>query len=182
LKMNNRTNIAQHSAIVFIAVLFIMFNGCVNPFAPGLADNDESGSRILTEQQTPEEVLINFSYAYNFKDSLVYADLLDSSFQFIFINYSTEQPTSDNWGRDQDIRSTIRMFRHFQKLDLVWGETTSTLYLDDDSTQAELKKTFQLTLDGGNEIPTLSGLALFTFVRKRSGIWKIKRWDDLSKI
>lgn len=162
--------------------LLILLTACINPFAPGLTEDDDPGSQILTDQKTPEEVLTNFSYAYNFKDSLVYADLLDSSFQFIFIDYDTDQPTSDNWGRDKDIQTTVKMFRHFQSLDLVWGETTSRVYLNEDSSQVELKKTFQLTLDGGETIPSISGWALFTFIRKKTGVWKIIRWDDLSRI
>jgi hypothetical protein len=165
-----------------LSIVFVILAGCVNPFAPALTDEQGDGNAILTEQQTPEEVLTNFSYAYNFKDSLVYADLLDSSFQFIYIDYDTDQPTSDHWGRDEDIKVTVRMFRTFNSLDLVWGETTSKVYLTEDSSRVELKKTFQLTLDGGEDIPSLSGWALFTFIRKKSGLWKILRWDDLSKI
>lgn len=165
-----------------ILAAVLILGGCVNPFAPGLTDEENGGNMILTDQRTPDEVLTNFSYAYNFKDSLIYADILDSSFQFIFIDYDTDQPTSDYWGRDEDIKATVGMFRHFHSINLVWGETSSRVVLNDDSTRIELKKTFQLTLDGGSDIPSISGWALLTFQRKSSGIWKIIRWDDLSKI
>ena len=114
------------SSNILLTLVLVICAGCLNPFAPGLSDGEEGGSAILTEQLSPEEVLTNFRYAYTFKDSLVYADLLDSSFQFIYIDYETEQPTSDHWGRDEDIKTTVRMFRHFQSLDLVLSAAHSS--------------------------------------------------------
>jgi len=163
--------------------LLILFSGsCQNPFAPALSDNKDNKSQILTNQATPEDVLINFSYAYNFKDSLVYSDLLDSTFIFISRNFATNPVTSINWGRDTDIQTTVRLFRHFEMVDLIWGGTVFLNYFND-STEVELKKTFQLTLDGGEEIPTLNGESLF-YMRKQiinsEPFWRIIRWEDLS--
>ncbi len=162
-----------------IILLFILLSGCVNPFAPEIKTGEYSSSLIITEQQNPDEVLTNFSYAYNFKDSLVYSDLLDSSFLFISKNYATDPVTDLTWGRDTDIRTTVGLFRHFQNINLVWGGTIFQYYFQD-STEAEIKKTFQLTLNGGVEIPLINGEALFNFEKKSSGVWKITRWEDLS--
>jgi len=151
-----------------------------NPFAPSLTDDQAGASAILTEQQSPQEVMTNFSYAYNFKDSLVYSDLLDSSFVFVSKNFSTNPVTDITWGRDTDIRTTVALFRHFQTLNLIWGGTLREVYLDEDSTTVELKQVFQLTLNGGGDIPTLNGEAQFILIKKPSGIWKITRWEDLS--
>ncbi|MGD9898488.1 MAG: hypothetical protein AB7T22_05085 [Calditrichaceae bacterium] len=172
-----RQNTSTRSIAVIL--LFISLYGCVNPFAPEIKSGKYSSSLIITDQQNPDEVLTNFSYAYNFKDSLVYSDLLDSSFLFISKNYATDPVTDLTWGRDVDIRTTVGLFRHFQNINLVWGGTIFQYYFQD-STEAEIKRTFQLTLNGGVEIPPINGEALFNFAKKSSGIWKITRWEDLS--
>jgi len=124
--------------------------------------------------------MTNFTYAYNFKDSLVYSDLLDSSFIFVSRNYATDPVTDIIWGRDTDLKTTAGLFRHFQTLSLIWGGTIREAYINADSTLVEMKQVFQLTLDGGREIPTLNGEALFILQKSASGIWRINRWDDLS--
>jgi len=163
---------------VFIISAVVL--GC-NPFAPGLSDEGSRHDEITT-QRTPRDVLTNFRYAYVYKDSLVYSDILDSAFQFISKNYGTSPPTNINWGRDIDILTTARLFRHFDLLELEWGSILSkNLPISRlDSNLSEIKITFQLTLDGGREIPTIKGEALFNFIRNPDGIWKITRWEDLS--
>ena len=163
--------------ILSFVLLLIFLLGC-NPFAPELI---ESGPRsaIITGQRTPDEVLTNFRYAYVFKDSLIYSDVLDSSFLFISKNYGSTPPTDINWGRDVDIKATVGLFRHFDVLELNWGGKLSEGFISD-STFYEIKITFQLTLDGGRDIPTVKGEALFNFKRNRSEVWKNSRWEDLS--
>ncbi|MHB2148933.1 hypothetical protein ACX8XP_07760 [Calditrichota bacterium LG25] len=171
-------------ALVVGALLFVF--SCENPFAPGLKHDFEGAALIVTDQKTPEDVLINFKYAYNFKDSLVYADLLDSSFLFISKNFATEPITDLTWGRDVDIKTTVGLFRHFQTLNLTWEGTVYARYLNEERTLKEIKKVFSLVIDGGREIPTIRGEALFVFKKKlfsandTTGIWRIIRWEDLS--
>ena len=165
--------------IFFLLIVLFFFPAC-NPFAPALSNADQPVSQILTEQKTPQDVMTNFAYAYNFKDSLVYSDLLDSSFIFVSKNYATDPVTDIIWGRDTDLKTTVGLFRHFQTLSLIWGGTIRQAYLTIDSNSVELKQVFQLTLDGGREIPTLNGEALFILRRSTGGIWRINRWDDLS--
>ncbi len=174
--------------IVLIPLLLMLFfSGCSNPFAPVLSDKNNNASSILTNQGTPEDVLINFAYAYNFKDSLVYADLLDSSFIFFFTDFSTDPPTPDSWGRDKDLKQTVKLFRNFHTINLVWGESIYPHFTNEDSTEKQIEKTFTLTLVGtGLDVLTGKGSAVFNF-RKRiinppdtSGIWKIIRWEDKS--
>ncbi len=175
--------------LFFIFALWLLLSfvfSCQNPFAPGLKTNFQSNSLIITDQRTPEDVLINFKYAYNFKDSLVYADLLDSSFLFISKNFATEPVTDLTWGRDVDIKTTVGMFRHFQTLNLTWEGTVYARYLNQERTLKEIKKVFSLVIDGGREIPTIRGEALFILKKKllaandTTGIWRIIRWEDLS--
>jgi hypothetical protein len=159
-------------------LLFYLYS-CVNPFAPKETDDPRGTGEIITDQRTPEEVLTNFRYAYNFKDSLVYSDILDNSFLFISKNYTTDPVTDITWGRDVDIKTTVGLFHHFQTIDLMWGGTIYKYY-SEDSTVFEIKNTFQLTLNGGKDIPTLNGEALFYIRKEESGIWRIIRWEDLS--
>lgn len=163
--------------ILFSFLLLIL--GCVNPFAPRLTDIEDDSSPIITNQESPEDVLTNFRYAYVFKDSLIYSDLLDSTFIFISRNYGTTPPTDINWGRDVDIKTTMGLFKHFRTLELNWGGILFYEF-NDDSSLSEIKITFQLTLDGGSEIPTVKGEALFNFRKRPAGIWTISRWEDLS--
>ncbi|RMH62853.1 MAG: hypothetical protein D6677_08810 [Calditrichaeota bacterium] len=161
---------------IFIVILSV----ACNPFAPRLDQNAGMHTEILTDQSSPQDVMTNFEYAYNFKDSVVYSDLLDSSFIFVSKNYATTPVTDIIWGRDTDIRTTVRLFRHFQTIRLNWGGTIREIYLTEDSSLVEMKQIFQLTFDGGREIPTLNGEALFILKEKSGGIWKIVRWEDLS--
>jgi hypothetical protein len=163
---------------ICISIILLVILGC-NPFAPALVD---SGSQpgIITAQKTPDEVLTNFQYAYIYQDSLIYSDVLDSSFLFISKNYGTTPPTDINWGRDVDIRATAGMFRHFKdQIDLTWDDKISERFVGD-STEYEIKILFQLTMGGGVDIPTIRGEALFNFRKNPSDIWKITRWEDLS--
>ena len=170
---------------IFLLIISVYIVTCLvmcNPFAPELTDGDIDAGLIITAQKSPKDVLTNFSFAYNFKDSLVYIDLLDSSFIFISKDFNTDPVTDIKWGRDIDIRATNRMFRYFQSLDLVWGRSVNQSFLDEDSLLYELTTNFQLTIDGGKVYSTITGIALFHFIKKPSGIWKITRWEDKSNI
>ncbi len=148
--------------------------GCVNPFAPAVTSEPAQSSSLLTNQETPEEVLINFRYAYTFKDSLVYSEILDSTFIFRSWDFNVSPPVPLQWGRDTELRITGRMFRFFNTLDLVWNKTAVVDTLEDG---IEMKRTFTLTLDGGRSIPTLNGEVRFRFVR-RGKKWFIALWED----
>ncbi len=162
-------------------IIIILLIGCTNPFAPKLTDSDFLTSSILTEQKNPKDVLSNFRYAYIFKDSLIYSEIIDSSFIFISKNYSTTPPTDLIWGRDVDIKTTARLFRHFKDIKLSWGDTLfsnwgDTLRAPD---SAEIELPFLLTFDDNQNIPTVKGVALFKFKKKASGKWSIVRWEEL---
>jgi hypothetical protein len=162
------------------AVLLAAAGGtCVNPFAPRLGQGGEE-ELLVTGQRTPEEVLQNFDYAYTFKDSLLYADLLDSSFVFVYYDPSASPGGRfESWGRDVDLRTTARLFRAFDIIDLSWG---STMYQMVQGDEAELSKTFRLSLVSPEGDFHVSGNAVFTFRRCPSdGKWRIVRWKDESE-
>ncbi len=155
---------------------FVFCYSCLNPFAPKLHEGQE-GELIITEQKTPEEVLQNFQYAYIFKDSLLYANLLDSSFVFVF--FDPNQGTSGmfvSWGRDVDLQTTGRLFRNFDVIDLHWN---STIYSFEEENTAELSKSFYLNLSGAFADFRISGNAIFYFRKSPyDEKWRITRWKD----
>lgn len=151
---------------------------CSNPFAPKLDDGEGAVSTILTDQKTPQDVMKNFAFAYNFRDSLVYSDLIDSTFLFISKNYATNPVTDLKWGRETELKTTAGLFRSYQTINLVWSSTIFEDFTNTDSSEVELKQLFQLTFNGGNIIPTLNGEALFLLRKNGDGVWKITRWED----
>jgi hypothetical protein len=125
-------------------------------------------------------MLQNFKVAYTFRDSLLYSDLLDTAFLFVYFN--PDEGTSgrfDSWGRDTDLTTTGRLFRHFQVVDLVWK---STLYERQDEASGELSKGFDLTLVSEEADIQVSGRAVFSFRRCLDGKWRITRWKDESDL
>ena len=164
-------------SINYPVIVFILINAC-NPFAPlEISDVNESASNEYLYQKDPPAVLTKFQNAYTFKDSLMYIDILDSSFIFISKNYDTSPPSTIKWGRDLDIKTTIGLFRRFNVIELIWGDT---LYYSNENTNAEINISFQLTIDGGREYPTITGEALFNFIKKSNQRWYITRWEDRS--
>ncbi|HNR67273.1 MAG TPA: hypothetical protein PKN04_00610 [bacterium] len=165
---------------IILLGLVIPFLSCLNPFAPSLDRGMETGL-VLTEQQSPEEVLENFTYAYNLKDSLVYAELLDSS--FVFVYFDPNLGTSGrfiSWNRDTDLKTTGRLFRNFQTITLTWNHT---IYEDREEDRAELSKTLNLNLFGEGGDFALTGSAIFNFVKSPyDQRWRISRWKDESHI
>ena len=69
-------------------IITLLLFSC-NPFAPTFDDDISTTAIILTDQETPQEVMTNFAFAYNFKDSLVYSDLIDTTFLFLSKNFDT---------------------------------------------------------------------------------------------
>ncbi len=160
--------------------LCLLLASCLNPFAPKLDKNSQQ-SNLITSQSTPEEVLQNFAYAYTFRDSLLYADLLDSSFVFEFFDPTIgESGAFQSWGRDIELRTTGGLFRAFTAIELIW---LNTVYQNSVSPSEEvLYKNFRLTLVTSDLNIALQGYAIFTFQLNPDGKWRIKRWVDESNL
>ncbi len=162
---------------ILFALLFIFFLHCVNPFAPGLVDKIISSNELLTEQKSPDDVLINFKYAYKFQDSLIYSDVIDSSFTFHTMDYDISPPTPIEWNRDEELRITGRMLRYFSSIDLIWNNTIYTDTLSDN--EIEMRKSFILIFNEGSQIPILSGQVQFKFTKRNDEKWYLSYWEDL---
>ena len=166
-------------ALFFIGVVFIM-SGCFNPYAPELTDMLETSDLIVTSQKSPEEVLQNFKVAYTFRDSLLYSDVIDTSFLFVYFNPNEgSSGRFVSWGREEDLTTTGRHLRHFQVIDLVWNATLYEIQAED---TGELSKGFNLTLVGDDIDYQVSGRAVFSFRKCQDEKWRITRWKDESDL
>lgn len=153
---------------------------CLNPFAPRLEEQG-SGEAFITEQRTPEELFQNFSYAYAFRDSILYADLLDSAFTFEFFDPNKgESGAFESWGREVEIKATNGLFRTFDASELTW---LGTIYQSRISENEEIiYRNFRLTLVSSTLNFSLQGYGIFTFRRSADGKWRILRWVDESNL
>ena len=164
----------------FILFSFLLFLSCFNPFAPKL-DQQSITTAYVSDPQTPEEVLQNFVYAYNYKDSLVYAEQLDSSFVFVYFDpYLDTSGRFVSWNRDVDLKTTGRLFHNFDTITLQFNHT---IYEFSDENSAELSKTLNLNLFGKSGDFSFTGIAIFNFSKnKHTNVWKITRWRDESQM
>jgi len=163
-----------------ILIVGLALMGCLNPFSPELTRSLESADLIVTEQKSPEEVLQNFKVSYIFKDSLLYSGLLDTA--FVFEYYDPEMGTSGQnitWTRETELRTTGRMFRHFQVIDLIWH---STIYELTDNDTTWISKQFDLTMVSAETDYHVTGRAEFTMRKCWDNRWRIKRWKDESEL
>ena len=163
---------------LFLIGSLIAIVNCFNPFAPKI-DRTTDLSLVLTDQSTPDLALQNFIYAYTFKDSLSYSELLDSSFVFVFFDPNLgSSGRFVSWGRNVDLKTTGQLFRNFETITLTWN---STIYQILEENAAELAKTFQLDLFGSAGDFSISGNAIFNFKRSiKDDKWRITRWKDES--
>ena len=176
---------------LFAMMLLSMTYGCANPFAPKLGEVEKGTTAILTDRLSPNEVLENFRFAYIFSDSLVYSELIDTGFVFVYFDPNVEGTGRfDSWGRDIELKATGGLFRAVRNIILEWNSTVeekywspapdsviATVYFEE-AVYAKISKGFQLKL--GSEIQ-LTGTALFSFEKenRRDG-WRIVRWIDES--
>lgn len=177
-----KQTISKIIALVIMLLVLCALMSCFNPFAPKL-DSSNGPPLVITPQRSPDEVLQNFVYAYTFKDSLVYAELLDSSFVFVYFDPNIgSSGRFVSWGRDIDLKTTGRLLKTFETITLTWNSTIyqDTTRVDTTIVSIQLSKTLQLNLFGKNEEYTLSGSAIFDFKRCDDNKWRITRWKDES--
>ncbi len=150
--------------------------GCVNPFAPRLAENNPAAA-LLGDQRTVEGLFRNFRYAYTFRDTLVYSQLLHPDFTFIYRDY--ERSVDVSWGRNDEMRATAGLFRNAQSLDLTWNEI---VFSSGDSTRLDVTRSFNLIITfNPADIVQIDGRVNFRLIRPHpDSVWKILRWRDES--
>jgi hypothetical protein len=162
-------------AISIVSFALIQWR-CLNPFAPGL---DTSPAKALCDPTTIEGLFRCVQVAYTFKDTTVYAPLLDERFVFSYpdeVNPNIEI----TWGRDAELQSTFNLFQNAQRIDLIWNNVISE---SSDSSNYNIVRGFNLTVTlNPAEIYPVSGYANLS-LKPPSGstsTWKIVRWRDES--
>jgi hypothetical protein len=171
--------------LAYFGFLLIMYS--CNPFAPAL-NVGVGGNAIITDQTTDDGVFENFRYAYIFKDTVVYGNLLDNNFTFIYRNYNQEGVGVDiSWGRDEDMITTSRLFSACQSLDLIWNEKIisieDTMKVGDSLVWIrDISRGFTLTVVfSPTDIIPVQGRANFRLTRSNPvNPWKILIWRDES--
>lgn len=166
----------NHWLTVMVSAVALAVAGCVNPFAPALADVAPD-SPILGDQRTIEGVFQNFRFAYVFRDTLTYGRLLDRSFTFVYRDY--DKGVDVTWGRDEDIIATNGLFMAAQQLDLVWNDV---VVADGDSLAQSISRGFNLTITfSPNDVIRAQGRVNLRIERPSTEtVWKIVRWRDES--
>ena len=161
--------------IIGLLSLFVMFSSCDNLFAPGLDTSTEAS--ILTDQKTIEGVFQNFKYAYTFKDTAVYGNLLNEDFVFSYRDYESGFDVS--WDRPTEMRTTNGLFQSAQKLEIIWN---NIIFQGGDSLVQNVKRSFNLTITfNPSDITRVNGFVDMNFYRSSTeSIWKIQRWRDES--
>lgn len=155
-------------------MIVIALNSCVNPFAPGIDENLGRGKGLISDQTNVDGVFQNFQYAYTFKDTLIYSQVLNKNFTFSYRDYDLGVDVS--WGRDEEMKVSTGLFQNSQRLDLVWNNIVS---LTGDSTR--IIRGFNLTVTfNPTDIIFVDGRVNLTLAKDENRKWKILRWIDES--
>jgi len=170
--INRKTFFYYSLLIINCSLLF----SCFNPFSPKI-DNTNSNENIITDQKTIEGLFQNFKYAYTFKDSTIYGQLLTEDFVFTYFDYDLGIDVS--WDRPTDMKTTDGLFTNTQDLKLIWN---NIVYQEGDSLLVDVKRSFNLTITfNPNDVISFQGFVDMTLVRESAdNKWLIRRWRDLT--
>jgi len=169
----------RRSALPGLALIFVIALTACNPFAPGLDDSPTGPGTLLGDRTTLEGVFQNVAYAYTFRDTTIFGQVLHSEFQFTFRDYDIGADIT--WNRDEEMRITHALFQNVQQLELVWNNVLSQS-IDSAAVFATVSRNFNLTVTfNPSDIDRADGYVTMTMVRTDpSDPWQIIRWRDES--
>lgn len=166
-----------NNKFIYVFFLVLIITGCKNPFSPAYDTSEGSASSAISDLKTIDGIFKNFQYAYTFKDTTIYGQLISQDFIFTYRDYDLNYDVS--WGRDEEMKTTYGLFQNSQRLDLIWNN----IYLSsEDSLTATIVRGFNLTV-------TLSAIDILRVdgrvnlaLRKNPNTkkWIITRWTDES--
>lgn len=163
---------------LFLTALVIC-GGCKNPFAPDIEFGVLSGSASISDLRQPQGIFQNVQYAYSFKDTLIYGELIHEDFVFSYRDYDLGFDVS--WGRLEEMHITHGLFQNSERLDLIWN---NILYssITDTSTSGTIIRSFNLTITfNPSDIVSVTGKANLQLQKNPlTEKWQIKRWVDES--
>jgi hypothetical protein len=172
---------------ILILSILILAASCQNPFAPPVVG--PGSFKPIARQVDPDSVLFNFKYAYENRDSIVYANCLDEDFVFNYLDQNeigqivTVEIYRDGPGYDLDV--TGRIFRSFDEIRLdtwtIQSRSDSIVGID---TLKIRDVVFYLSVkdtDGDRDYQHLEATGRAHFVFKpnaQDSLWRILLWDD----
>ena len=158
-------------------VFLIIIIGCTNPFAPRYDENFEDLKPPISNQTDISGVFQNFQYAYTFKDTSIYGNLITGDFTFTYRDY--DQGFDITWGRDEEMRTTYGLFQNAQRLDLIWN---NIVLLSEDSLSANIVRSFNLNITfNPTDVVRVDGRVNLSLSKDaQSKVWRINRWIDES--
>ncbi len=152
----------------------LIFSNCTNPFAPKLDETTNSGDKLLSDRTNIDGIFQNLQYAYTFRDTTIYGELLEQQFTFIYRDY--DRGVDVSWGRDEEMRVTNGLFQNSQRLDLIWNNIIS---LSSDS--SNIIRSFNLTITfNPTDIIFVEGRVNLTLQKDSENKWQIIKWLDES--
>lgn len=153
--------------------MLLIVTSC-NPFAPALDESIDSNKGLISDQSSVQGVFQNFQYAYTFKDTLIYSNLLNKNFIFGYRDY--ELGVDVSWSKEEEMRVTNGLFQNTQRLDLTWNNIIS---MTSDSTH--IIRSFNLTITfNPTDIIFVDGKVNLKLSKENDGKWKIINWIDES--
>ncbi len=156
-------------------VFFISLNGCINPFAPKLDNSISDENSLISNLKNIDGVFKNLQYAYTFKDTTIYGELLDEDFAFTYRDYDKEVDIA--WGRDDEMRVTYGLFSNSERLDLIWNNIVA---ITSDSTNVVRSFNLTITFNPTDIIFVEGRINLQLEKSAETGKWKILTWIDES--
>ncbi|MHB1688797.1 MAG: hypothetical protein ACYCVH_15695 [Ignavibacteriaceae bacterium] len=133
-------------------------------------------SSTLSDQTTIDGVFQNFQYAYTFRDTSIYGQLISPDFVFTYHDYDNGYDVS--WGRDEEMKTTYGLFQNSQTLNLIWNNIVLSTQ---DSTSANIIRGFNLTITfSPTDVVTLNGRVNMSLRKNSSNKWLITNWVDES--
>lgn len=162
--------------IILILFFFISIAGCKNPFAPSLDESESTGS-AAGDLTKIEGVFQNLQYAYTFRDTTIYGQILGDDFLFTYRDYDLSFDVS--WGREEEMKVTHGLFQNAERFDLIWNNIIAST---EDSSEANIVRGFNLTITfNPTDIVRVDGRVNVNLKRQTaSGNWKLIRWIDES--
>ncbi len=172
------TTVHRRWGISLLAFVLIAIAAC-NPFAPEFDDSISPDNSVLGDARTVDGVYQNVRYAYTFKDTTIYGQLLHADYSFVFRDY--DRGVDVSWGRNEEMRITYELFRNVQRVDLIWNNIVA-LTSDSSNTNSVVSRNFNLTFTfNPTDVVRVDGFATLTLTRDDSADpWRIIRWRDES--
>ncbi len=167
----NRTSIS----LLVASLLAAHTAGCTNPFAPKLEPQLRPSLTTLGDQRTIAGVFQNIQYAYTYRDTLIYGNLLHPDFQFRY--YNVERATDVTFNRDEEIRTTYNIFKGADLIDLQWNDILSQ---EGDSLLVDITRSYTMKFGiKASDVIRIDGRATLRLIRNSpDDVWLIRSWRD----